>query len=125
MAGAAIAMATIMAATIPQKAENGARRMNLRIPRRMARRRLGATDSGWATVVVMSVYSLQPDPGVENGDGHIDQDIQQDEHGGIEKHQVLHNEDVTFAHRREHRETQPWCTEGALDGHRSCQHQTE
>src|SRR5207248_10399379 len=102
--GAAIAMTRISAATQPQNADRGERRAKCRKPRPKRRQRPGsavretaaAGSSGRAvsrSVAVIDSGSSIADSGIEPGDRHIDQDIQHHEHDGIEKHQVLHNED--------------------------------
>src|SRR5580693_9966886 len=99
MTGAATAMATIAAAMQPQNAENGARRKNMPMPRSAERAREAVVGkAGWAgKIAVIGCASSVADSGIEQGDRDVDHDVQQDEHHGIDEHQILHDEDVGLA----------------------------
>src|SRR5476649_892338 len=105
-------MATIKAATTPQKADSGARWKNLATPRRTRFRREGTVvGSGWETATVMTAVS---------GD-RARRSSHRPRYSGPRTPRRrgtpgLHDEDVALADRGVHGKAQAGCAEGALDG---------
>src|SRR5918996_3325005 len=65
------------------------------------------------------------DAGVEPGVAEVDQDVDGDEDHRVEKHEVLHHDDVALDHGDDERAAEAGDAEGLLDRHRAPQHEAQ